>query len=64
MQLLIMLVLNCGGLNAKYDYIKLFIEKFSATDHPIQAMALQESWFLNETDLALYQISQLVTMHP
>ena len=32
--------LNCGGLNAKYDYVKLFIEKFSATDHPIQAMAL------------------------
>ena len=43
-------------LTAKYDYIKLFIEKFSATDHPIQAMALQESWFSNETDLALYLI--------
>ena len=48
--------LNCGGLNAKYDYVKLFIEKLSATDHPIQAMALQESWFSNETELALYQI--------
>ena len=48
--------LNCGGLNVKYDYVKLFIEKFSAIDHPIQAMALQEKCFSNETDLALYQI--------
>ena len=35
--------LNCGGLNAKYDYINLFTEKCSATDHPIHAMTLQKS---------------------
>ena len=42
--------LNCGGLNAKYDYIKLLIEKFSATDHPIQ------EWLYKKVGFRMKQI--------
>ena len=37
--------LNCGRLNTKDDHIKLFIEIFSATDHPIQAMLYKKVGF-------------------
>ncbi len=48
--------LNCYSLSAKYEYIRALVDKFMDSNCPIQALALQESWFSNETDLALYNI--------
>ena len=48
--------LNCYSLNAKFTYVKLLIEKFKNKNCPIQALALQETWCSNATDLSLYNI--------
>ena len=37
--------LNCQGLHAKFDYIKVLVEKFINNNTPIQVRCLQESWF-------------------
>jgi len=56
--------LNCQSLNAKFVYIKVLLEQFMFNNCPIQALALQETWFSNETDLSLYHISgyQLISV--
>ena len=48
--------LNCQSLHAKFDYIRLLIDKFMKNDCPLQAICLQETWFSPETDLSLYII--------
>ena len=48
--------LNCQSLHAKFDYIRLLIDKFMKNDCPFQAICLQETWFSPETDLSLYII--------
>ena len=50
------LSLNCQSLHAKFDYIRLLIDKFMQKDCPLQAICLQETWFSSETDLSLYSI--------
>ena len=42
------LSLNCQGLHAKFDYIKLLIEKFAASNCHLKVLCLQESWFSTE----------------
>ena len=37
--------LNCQSLHAKFDYIRLLIDKFMKNDCPLQAICLQETWF-------------------
>ena len=51
------LSLNCQSLHAKFDYIKLLIDKFVANNSPLQVLCLQESWFSSDTDLSPYMIS-------
>ena len=48
--------LNCQSLHAKFDYIKVFVDKFINNNTPIQVLCLQESWFSTDTDLSLYKI--------
>ena len=48
--------LNCQSLHAKFDYIKVLVDKFINNNAPIQVLCLQESWFSTDTDLSLYNI--------
>ena len=50
------LSLNCQSLYAKFDYIKILIEKFQHNNCSLQVICLQEWWFSNDTDLSLYMI--------
>ena len=50
------LSLNCQSLRAKFDYIRLLIDKFANSNCPLQVICLQETWFSSETDLSLYMI--------
>ena len=47
---------NCQSLHAKFDYIKVLVDKFINNNTPIQVLCLQESWFSTDTDLSLYKI--------
>ena len=51
------LSLNCQSLHAKFDYIKLLIDKFVHNNYPLQVVCLQETWISSETDLSPYIIS-------
>ena len=53
------LSLNCQSLRAKFDYIRLLIDKFANSNCPLQVICLQETWFSSETDLSLYMILTL-----
>ena len=48
--------LNCQSFYAKFDYIKVLVDKFMNNNTPIQVLCLQESWFSTDTDLSLYNI--------
>ena len=37
--------LNCQSLHAKFDYIRLLIDKFANNNCALQVLCLQESWF-------------------
>ena len=50
------LSLNCQSLQAKFDYIKVLIDKFCNGNHPLQVICLQETWFSANTDLSPYII--------
>ena len=50
------LSLNCQSLHAKFDYIKLLIEKFMHNNCPLQVLCLQETWISSGTDLSPYII--------
>ena len=50
------LSLNCQSLQAKFDYIKVLIDKFGKGNHPLQVICLQETWFSANTDLSPYII--------
>ena len=50
------LSLNCQSLHAKFDYIKLLIDKFVHNNCPLQVICLQETWISSETDLSPYII--------
>ena len=46
--------LNCQSFHAKFDYIRLLIDKFTNNNCALQVLCLQESWFSSETDLSPY----------
>ena len=48
--------LNCQSRDAKFDYIKVLVDKFINNNTLIQVLCLQESWFSTDTDLTLYNI--------
>ena len=48
--------MNCQSLHAKFDYIRLLIDKFANNNCALQVLCLQESWFSSETDLSPYII--------
>lgn len=52
------LSLNCQSLQAKFDLIKLLLNKFHIKNSPIQIICLQETWFKNsdKIDLSMYNI--------
>ena len=50
------LSLNCQSLHAKFDYIKLLIDKFVHNNCPLQVVCLQETWISSGTDLSPYII--------
>ena len=50
------LSLNCQSVHAKFDYIRLLIDKFMQKDCHLQAICLQKTWFSSETDLSLFSI--------
>ena len=50
------LSLNCQSLHAKFDYIRLLVDKFAANNCPPQVLCLQASWFSSDTDLSPYRI--------
>ena len=50
------LSLNCQSLRAKFDYIRLLIDKFANNNCPLQVICLQETGVSSETDLSLYMI--------
>ena len=50
------LSLNCQSLHAKFEYIKLLLDKFSCNNCPLQVICLQETWFTANTDLSPYII--------
>ncbi len=48
--------LNCGGLNAKYDKIKLFLATCNSATSPFSIITLQETHFSSNTDVNMYQL--------
>ena len=50
------LSLNCQSLHAKFDYIKLLIDKFVHNNCSLQVVCLQETWISSGTDLSPYII--------
>ena len=48
--------LNCQSLHAKFDYIRLLIDKVANNNCVLPVLCLQESWFSCETDLSPYII--------
>ena len=51
------LSLNCQRLHAKFEYIKVLLDKFSCNNCPLQVICLQETWFTANTALSPYIIS-------
>ena len=49
--------MNCQSLHAKFDYVRLLIDKLKKHNCALQVVCLQESWFSADTDLSLYMIS-------
>ena len=49
--------MNCQSLHAKFEQLRLLIDKFNNNNCALQVVCLQESWFSADTDLSLYMIS-------
>ena len=48
--------LNCGGLNAKFDKLKLFLAECNNNFRPISVIALQETHITNDSDINSLQL--------
>ena len=51
-----MLNLNIGGLNSKFDNLRLFLAKCNNDTFPISVITLQETHFTSEIDLNYFQL--------
>ena len=49
--------LNCGGLNAKLDKLKIFLAECNNNFRPISVIALQETHLTNDSDIYSFQLS-------
>ena len=47
--------LNCQSINAKFDDLQLFINRFNERGF-LSIICLQETWTLNNCDISLYQL--------
>ena len=47
------LSMNCQSLHAKFDYVRLLMEKFKNNNFALQVVCLQESWFSADTNISL-----------
>jgi hypothetical protein len=50
------LSLNCQSLNAKFNYLKIYIEEYRYFGCQIDMICLQETWLHNDSDLSLLAI--------
>ena len=48
--------LNCGGLNAKFDKLKIFLSEFNNDKFPVSIITLQETHLLPNTDVIFFQL--------
>ena len=48
--------LNCGGLNAKFDKLKIFLSEFNNDKFPVSIITLQETHLLPNTDVNFFQL--------
>ena len=48
--------LNCGGLSAKFDKLKLFLTNCNDSLHPVSVITLQETHFDIDTELQYFDI--------
>ena len=48
--------LNCGGLNAKFDKLKIFLSEFNNDKFPVSINTLQETHLLPNTDVLFFQL--------
>ena len=48
--------LNCGGLNAKFDKLKIFLAECNNNFRPISVIALQETHLTNDSDINSFQL--------
>ena len=48
--------LNCGGLNAKFEKLKIFLSECINNFHPLSVIALQETHLIAGTDINSLQI--------
>ena len=51
-----MLNLNIGGLNSKFDKLKLFLAECSNDTFPLSVITLQETHFTSEIDVNYFQL--------
>ena len=49
--------LNCGGLNTKFDKLKLFLASCNDMKRPISVITLQETHMDSSTDTILFNLS-------
>ena len=55
-----MLNLNIGGLNSKFDELKLFLAECNNDTFPLSVIKLQETHFTSEIDLNYFQLPGLL----
>ena len=52
--------LNCNGLNAKFDKLKIFLSEFNNDKFPVSIITLQETHLLPNTDVIFFQLPGLL----
>lgn len=59
---LILLNINCGGLNAKFDKLKMFLHNYNSHSSPITMIILQETHLSSEVDSNYFNIPDYTLM--
>ena len=54
--------LNCQSINAKFDELQLFINRFSKVEE-IRVVCLQETWTSENDDISLFQLPSYKLFH-
>ena len=57
-----MLNLNIGGLNSKFDKLKLFLAECNNDTSPLSVITLQETHFTSEIDVNYFQLPGFHTL--